>query len=72
MMVEKKTRKKEFFLFAISLNMSLKSFPIIFINMGGEMVYILEQRLSAQEIVDQKATKGIQIKQNPNERFLIF
>ncbi|CAF1292540.1 unnamed protein product [Adineta ricciae] len=39
--------------------MSLKSFPIIFINMGGEMVYILEQRLSAQEIVDQKATKVI-------------
>ncbi|CAF3973484.1 unnamed protein product, partial [Adineta steineri] len=32
---------------------------IIFINMGGEMVYILEQRLSAQEIVDQKATKVI-------------
>jgi hypothetical protein len=55
----KKNEKKEFFLFAISLNMSLKSFPIIFINMGGEMVYILEQRLSAQEIVDQKATKGI-------------
>ncbi|CAF0941919.1 unnamed protein product [Adineta steineri] len=27
--------------------------------MGGEMVYILEQRLSAQEIVDQKATKVI-------------
>jgi hypothetical protein len=27
--------------------------------MGGEMVYILDQRLSAQEIVDQKAVKGI-------------
>jgi len=40
--------------------------------MGGEMVYILEQRLSAQEIVDQKATKGIQIEQNTNERFRIF
>lgn len=26
--------------------------------MGGEMVYILDQRLSAQEIVDQKAAKG--------------
>ena len=39
--------------------MSLKSFPIIFFNMGGEMVYILDQRLSAQEIVDQKAVKGI-------------
>jgi len=40
--------------------------------MGGEMVYILEQRLSAQEIVDQKATKGIQIEQNTNKRFRIF
>ena len=39
--------------------MSLKSFPIIFFNMGGEMVYILDQRLSAQEIVDQKAAKGM-------------
>jgi len=39
--------------------MSLKSFPIIFINMAGEMVYILEQRLTAQEISDQKSTKGI-------------
>jgi hypothetical protein len=37
----------------------MKSFPIIFINMGGEMVYILEQRLTAQEVVDQKATKGL-------------
>lgn len=27
--------------------------------MGGEMVYILDQRLSAQEIVDQKAVKGM-------------
>jgi hypothetical protein len=40
--------------------MSLKSFPIIFINMGGEMVYILEQRLTAQEVNDQKSVKGIQ------------
>lgn len=38
--------------------MSLKSFPIIFINMGGEMVYILDQRLSAQNIDGQKAVKG--------------
>lgn len=38
--------------------MSLKSFPIIFINMGGEMVYILDQRLSAQNIDNQKAVKG--------------
>jgi len=46
--------------------MSLKSFPIIFFNMGGEMVYILDQRLSAQEIVDQKAVKGYQRKTKSN------
>lgn len=40
------------------VSMSLKSFPIIFINMGGEMVYILDQRLSAQNIDNQKAVKG--------------
>ncbi|CAF3780596.1 unnamed protein product [Adineta steineri] len=39
--------------------MSLKAFPIIFFNMGGEMIYILEQRLSAQEIIDQKSVKVV-------------
>ena len=46
----------------VILGMSLKSFPIIFINMGGEMVYILDQRLSAQGIVDQKSARGRKIK----------
>ncbi|CAF0766063.1 unnamed protein product [Adineta ricciae] len=39
--------------------MSLKTFPIIFFNMGGEMIYILEQRLTAQDIMDQKSVKVI-------------
>jgi hypothetical protein len=32
--------------------------PIIIINLGGEMMYILEQRLHAQAIPDDKAKKG--------------
>jgi len=39
--------------------MSLKSFPIIFFNMGGEMVYNLKKRLSDKKIVNQKAVKGL-------------
>ncbi len=48
--------------------MSLKTFPILFFNMGGEMIYILEQRLSAQEIMDQKSVKGIQIRKKNKNR----
>jgi len=39
--------------------MILLSLPIIFINMGGEMVYILDQRLRAQNIPYEKASKVI-------------
>ena len=42
--------------------MSLKSLPLLFINLGGEMMYILDQRLRAQEIVQEKALKGLCIK----------
>jgi hypothetical protein len=31
--------------------------PIIVINMGGEMIYILNQRLKAQTVPDDKAEK---------------
>jgi hypothetical protein len=34
--------------------------PIIVINMGGEMVYILQQRLQAQKVQDDKAIKVLQ------------
>jgi hypothetical protein len=39
---------------------SLWTMPIIVINMGGEMVYILQQRLQAQKVQDDKATKVMQ------------
>ena len=38
--------------------MSLKAMPLLFLNMGGEMIYILDQRLRAQEIHQGKAGKG--------------
>lgn len=31
--------------------------PLI-VNMGGEMLYILEQRLQAQAIVEEKSVRG--------------
>ncbi|EDV25143.1 uncharacterized protein TRIADDRAFT_50333 [Trichoplax adhaerens] len=37
--------------------MSLKTLPLLFINLGGEMVYILDQRLRAQSIPQEKARK---------------
>ncbi|XP_043243588.1 protein OSCP1-like [Amphibalanus amphitrite] len=37
--------------------MSLKAMPLLFLNMGGEMIYILDQRLRAQEIHQAKAEK---------------
>lgn len=38
--------------------MSAKSLPLIFINMGGEMMYILDQRLKAQSVPTDKTKKG--------------
>jgi len=32
---------------------------MLIINMGGEMIYILEQRLNAQSIPSDKATRGM-------------
>ncbi|XP_074653497.1 protein OSCP1-like [Tubulanus polymorphus] len=37
--------------------MSLKTLPLLFINLGGEMMYILDQRLRAQNIPGEKATR---------------
>uniref|UniRef100_A0A8C4WXP2 Organic solute carrier partner 1 n=1 Tax=Eptatretus burgeri TaxID=7764 RepID=A0A8C4WXP2_EPTBU len=37
--------------------MASRSLPLLFINLGGEMLYILEQRLQAQGIPGDKATK---------------
>ena len=38
--------------------MSEKSLPILFINLGGEMLYVLDQRLNAQKIQNEKAKKS--------------
>ncbi|XP_059510236.1 protein OSCP1 isoform X2 [Stegostoma tigrinum] len=37
--------------------MSLRTLPLLFINLGGEMLYILDQRLRAQSIPSDKAKK---------------
>ncbi|XP_061111524.1 protein OSCP1a [Conger conger] len=37
--------------------MSLRTLPLLFINLGGEMLYILDQRLQAQNIPIDKAKK---------------
>ncbi|OZC08215.1 hypothetical protein X798_04774 [Onchocerca flexuosa] len=37
--------------------MSLKCMPLLFLNMGSEMVYILQQRLKAQKVSKEKSTQ---------------
>ncbi|KAL3076759.1 hypothetical protein niasHS_011496 [Heterodera schachtii] len=37
--------------------MSFQAMPFLFLNMGGEMAYILEQRLQAQNVGDEKTMK---------------
>merc|ERR1719271_495838 len=41
------------------LSGQLMTMPILIVNMGGEMVYILEQRLQAQKIPEAKGQKVI-------------
>ena len=38
---------------------SLICMPLLVMNMGGEMVYILQQRLNAQKVPEEKSRKGI-------------
>jgi len=38
--------------------MSMHTLPILLINLNGEMLYILEQRLRAQNIAPAKIKKG--------------
>jgi hypothetical protein len=40
--------------------MSLFAMPFLVFNLGGEMIYILEQRLQAQNISQEKSRKGNQ------------
>ena len=41
----------------VSRRMAHRTLPILFINLGGEMMYILDQRLKAQAIDQEKAAK---------------
>lgn len=38
--------------------MSLFAFPCIYLNLGAEMIFVLEQRLEAQGATEQKTQKG--------------
>lgn len=38
--------------------MSVRTLPLLFLNLGGEMLYILDQRLRVQNIPGDKARKG--------------
>lgn len=34
------------------------AFPVLYLNLGGELMYIIEQRLQAQNIDPDKSSKG--------------
>lgn len=38
--------------------MSLCTLPILYLNLGGEMLYIIRHRLQAQDVHPEKAHKG--------------
>ena len=40
------------------LRMALKILPILYLNLGGEMMYIIDQRLIAQKVPSDKSSKG--------------
>lgn len=39
--------------------MSLRTLPLVFVNLGGEMLYILNQRLRAHNTSEDNSEKGI-------------
>lgn len=45
--------------------MSARTLPLLFLNLGGEMLYILDQRLRAQSIPGEKARKGERPRSRP-------
>ncbi|RWS26593.1 protein OSCP1-like protein, partial [Leptotrombidium deliense] len=49
---------KHIMLFTI-VKMSLKALPLLYLNLGGEMMYIIEQRLNAQNICRVKSERVI-------------
>ena len=45
------------------------AFPILYVNLSGEMLYILEQRLQAQNVEPEKSTRGEMLKKNEKNCF---
>jgi hypothetical protein len=41
-----------------STKMTDRTLPLLFVNLGGEMLYIIEDRLTNQEITPDKTKKG--------------
>ena len=42
----------------VSFEMSQCTLPILYFNLGGEMLYIIQQRLQAQGVQPEKAHRG--------------
>ena len=38
--------------------MASRTLPLLYLNLGGEMMYVLDQRLVAQKVDGAKAAKG--------------
>ncbi len=38
--------------------MALRTLPLLYLNLGGEMMYVLDQRLMAQNVDPEKSSKG--------------
>lgn len=48
--------------------MSMHATPILYLNMGGEMLYVLQQRLKAQKIDIDKTVQGQSSNRNIRKR----
>jgi len=53
------------------VKMSMHTLPILLINLNGEMLYILEQRLRAQNIAPAKIRKGSHTHHPPRKPVLV-
>ncbi len=38
--------------------MAFRTLPLLYLNLGGEMMYVLDQRLVAQQVPQAKSAKG--------------
>ncbi len=48
--------------------MSQRTLPLLIINLGGEMIYILDQRLRAQDEHDDETQRGNNSSSNPHSQ----